>query len=204
MILADLDLEKALWEKGHKLVAGIDEVGRGSWAGPLVAAGVIFPQNFTIPAKLADSKQVSKKERKRLAALIRKTAVSINIVEIPVEKINEVGIGKATQLAFRKIVASFNPKPTYCLIDAFHIKYFSKTKQLAIKHGDIKSASIAAASIVAKVYRDDLMEALSQKYPRYGFEKHKGYGTTLHQKTIKKNGFCKIHRTSYNLSFLVS
>lgn len=204
MILPDLKLEKALWEKGHKLVCGIDEVGRGSWAGPLVAAGVILPQNFSIPANLADSKQVAKEERKRLAAIIKKTAVSINIVEVSVKKINAVGIGKATQLAFRKIVTTFKSNPTYYLVDAFQIKYFAKGKQLAVKHGDVKSASIAAASIVAKVYRDNLMEKLSRKYPQYGFERHKGYGTTLHQNNIKVNGFCKIHRTSYNLSFLNS
>lgn len=201
-ILPDLSYEKDLWQKGYKHVVGIDEVGRGSWAGPLVAAGVILPQNFKIPTGLADSKLVKEEERTRLAKLIQNEAISIKIVEVSHLSINKIGVGSATQTAFRKIINSITPSPDFCLIDAFSIKYLAKKKQLPIKHGDALCATIAAASIVAKVYRDDLMRRFAKNFPLYGFEKHKGYGTAAHQKAIKDNGFCQIHRTSYNLRFL--
>lgn len=204
MILPNMSYEKKLWQEGVNNIVGIDEVGRGSWAGPLVAAGVILPQNFKIPSGLADSKLVKKNSRRKLSKIIHKKAIAVHIIEIPNTKINRIGIGKATQEAFRKIISSITPIPDYCLIDAFYVKYIAKNRQHSIKHGDVICASIAAASIVAKVYRDDLMRKLSKLYPNYGFEKHKGYGTKLHQEAIKNFGFSQIHRTSYNLSFLVS
>lgn len=201
-ILPDLSYEKDLWQKGFKYIVGIDEVGRGSWAGPLVAAGVILPHEYKIPKGLADSKLVKKEERKRLAKLIQDEALSIKIVEVSNLQINKIGVGQATQKAFRKIINSISPAPDFCLIDAFYIKYLAKKRQLPIKHGDALCASISAASIVAKVYRDDLMRKLANLYPNYGFEKHKGYGTKFHQQAILDHGFSKIHRTGYNLRFL--
>lgn len=203
MILPDLSQEESLWQTGVKTIVGIDEVGRGSWAGPLVAAGVILPTDFNIPSGLADSKLISHKKRVELDKIIRKSSISLAIAEISCEIIDKIGITKATQIAFRKIVKSLSPRPQYCLVDAFHIKYISpEIRQKAIKHGDRICASIASASIVAKVYRDRLMESLGRKYPSYNFQKNKGYGTKDHQKAIQTFGFTKIHRTSYNLDFL--
>lgn len=204
MILPDLNFEKNYWQKGFKYIAGIDEVGRGSWAGPLVAAGVILPSDFEVPQGFADSKQLTSKKRDIFCKLIESQAVSFTIAEISNNKINIFGIAKATQIVFRKIVRNLNPAPNYLLIDAFHIKYFPKKKQLAIKYGDKKSATIAAASIIAKVYRDNLMTKFAQKFPKYSFEKNKGYGTKFHQQSIKSYGFTKIHRTSFNLDYLLT
>lgn len=202
MIPPDLKFEKNYWQKGLKYIAGIDEVGRGSWAGPLVAAGVILPVSFKIPQGFADSKQLTSKTRQIFSKFIISQAVSFSIAEISSKQINTFGITKATQIVFRKIARNLNPSPDYLLIDAFYIKYFPKKKQLAIKSGDKKSASIAAASIIAKVYRDNLMTKYAAKFPKYGFEKHKGYGTKYHQQSIKSYGFTKIHRTSFNLDYL--
>lgn len=202
MILPTLDLEKSLWQKGYQFIAGMDEVGRGSWAGPLVAAGVILPPNFVIPYGLADSKQVKPQIRSKLAKYIKETAIATYIAQIPAKAIDKFGIAKVTADAFRQIARKLSPTPQFCLIDAFHIKYFSQKKQMAVKNGDKICASIAAASIIAKVYRDNLMKRLHLSYPLYGFAKHKGYGTKLHQEAIRKYGFCKLHRTSWNLDFL--
>lgn len=202
MVLPTLKVEKTLWNQGLEFVAGIDEVGRGSWAGPLVAAGVILPHDFKLPVGLKDSKQLTKKKREVLDVLIKNSAVAYSIVEVTHEKIKNVGLGAANQMAFRKIIKNLNPQPDFTIVDAFRIKYFNKSKQMAIKFGDARCATIAAASIIAKVYRDKLMDKLSGIYPNYGFEKNKGYGTKIHQDAILKYGFCHIHRTNYNLNFL--
>lgn len=198
----DLSFEKSLWQKGFNYIAGIDEVGRGSWAGPVVAAGVILPKNFTIPQIFGDSKQLKPLLRQKLSKFIEETAVAYFISEVSVGKINKIGVGKASQIAFRKVAKFLTPKPQFILMDAFYIKHLNRKNQLAIKGGDQLSASIASASIIAKVYRDNLMKKLSKAYPQYGFGKHKGYGTKNHQLAIKTHGFSKIHRTSYNLGFL--
>lgn len=202
MVLPTLDIESSLWQKGHKYVVGIDEVGRGSWAGPLVAAGVILPVDFEIPLGLTDSKLVKPLARTRLAKIIKGLSLGFYISEISPKEIDKIGIGKATFVAFRQIAKKIIPGADFCLVDAFHVKYLSSKKQLAVKSGDKICASIAASSIIAKVYRDDLMKKLHITYPNYGFAKHKGYGTKTHQQAIKKYGFSKIHRRSYNLDFL--
>lgn len=204
MILPDLKFENSLRQKKFKHIVGIDEVGRGSWAGPLVAAGVILPINCKIPSGLADSKLLTATKRKRIAQEIRNVSLGVYIAQISSDKITKVGLSKATNLVFREIARKIRPKADFCLIDAFYIKYFSRKKQLAIKHGDAICASIAAASIIAKVYRDELMEKLGFKYPKYNFAKNKGYGTLEHQNAISRYGYTKIHRTSYNLNFLFS
>lgn len=204
MFLPNLDFETNLWKKGINYIVGIDEVGRGSWAGPLVAAGVILPKTFKIPVGFADSKQLTQKSRESFSTFIQKIALGFFIAEVSSDQITKSGLTKTTQKVFSQIIKNIKPKQEYVLVDAFHIKYLPKSKQTAIIRGDEKCASIAAASIIAKVYRDNLMEKYSRLYPAYGFEKHKGYGTKLHQIAIKKHGFSQIHRTSYNLNFLFS
>lgn len=204
MNLPGLSHEVSLWQKGIKFIAGIDEVGRGSWAGPVVAAGVILPKTFIVPSIFGDSKQLKPLQRQKLSKIIKQISVSYYIAQVNVSTINKVGIGRASQVAFRKVVKSLDPRPQFILIDAFYINHIAKKTQMAIKGGDQISASIAAASIIAKVYRDNLMKKLAKKYPYYSFGKHKGYGTKLHQEAIKKHGFSKVHRTSYNLGYLIS
>lgn len=194
--------EEKLWNEGFLAVCGLDEVGRGSWAGPLVVGAVILPENFEIPPGFGDSKQVKPQSRKKLSEYIKNQAESWVISEVPVSQINKVGIGKATHIAFRKAIKSLSKKPDFILVDAFYVKHVSRKNQKAIINGDEKCASIAAASIIAKVYRDNLMKKLSRTYPQYGFGKHKGYGTKNHQEAIKKFGFSRIHRQSFDLSFL--
>ena len=202
MIEPSLDVEKSLWKRGYKHIAGIDEVGRGSWAGPVVAAAVILPRDFKIPENFGDSKQLKPRQREKMTKVIKKTAVSWAIAEVPVLTINRLRIGKAIQIAFRKSLKDLHEKADFVIVDAFHIKHVNRKNQKAIKKGDQKCVTIAAASIIAKVYRDDLMKKLSKNYPLYGFGRHKGYGTRYHQDAIKKFGFCQIHRTSYNLNYL--
>ncbi len=204
MILPTLALEKSLWQKGFLNIVGIDEVGRGSWAGPLIVAGVIFPQDFEIPENLADSKALKHTQRVKLANIIQNKGVGTYIVEISHRRIDKIGMGKATQEAFRKVARNIKPKPDFVLVDAFYIKHFSKKTQMAVKNGDKICASISAASIIAKVYRDRLMRKLHFTFPDYGFGKHKGYGTKLHQQAIKTHGFSKIHRMSFNLGYLIT
>ena len=204
MRLPDFSFEKNLRSQAFLKIAGIDEVGRGSWAGPLVAAGVVLPDNFVPPEGFSESKSVSPRKRAEFAYLIDKAAITISIAEVPADIIDKIGISKATDKAFRIVAGGFNPQPDFFLLDAFYIKHFSKKKQLAIKKGDDRSVSIAAASIIAKVYRDSLMIKVSKTFPLYGFGKHKGYGTRVHQEAIRKYGFTQIHRTSYNLNYLNS
>lgn len=202
MIVPTLKLEKALWRQGYRNIVGIDEVGRGSWAGPLVAAGVIFPQNINLPKGLADSKLISAKKRVILAKLIKNLAIATKIVEISSQKLDKIFLKTAAQCAFRKIANTIRPKPDYCLIDAFYIKHLAKSRQEAVREGDKICASIAAASIIAKVYRDNLMVKYHTIYPNYGFTRNKGYGTLEHQTAIVNYGFTKIHRMSYKLKYL--
>ncbi len=199
MIFSTLNLEKSLWRDGYSYVCGIDEVGRGCFAGPVVVGAVIFSPDSVLPEGIADSKLLKPKQREDLAKLIKYNATAWAVAEISVTIINKVGIGQATQMAFRKVVKSLEKSPDYILIDAFYIKHLNRKRQQAVKDGDKICASISAASIVAKVYRDKLMKSLHKKYPHYGFAKHKGYGTKLHQAAIKKYGLSRIHRTSFNL-----
>ncbi len=194
-----LAIERSLWRKGFRLVAGVDEVGRGAFAGPVVAAAVILPQDFTIPPNFADSKQLKPQQRKALAQVIKGKAIAYSVAEIGVMAINKFGIGKATQMAFRKAIKNLKPAPNFILIDAFYVKHLKRQNQLAIVKGDERSASIAAASILAKVHRDALMKKLALKYPLYGFAKNKGYGTNAHRAVLVKYGLSRVHRRSFRL-----
>src|SRR3989344_5586412 len=204
MRLPNFSFEKRHKNQGFLNIAGIDEVGRGSWAGPLVAAAVVLPDDFAIPPGFSESKSVSPQKRVEFAILVKKAAISIFVAEVQADVIDKIGITKATDKAFRLVAKGLNPHPDFFLLDAFYIKHFPKKKQLAIVKGDKKSVSIAAASIIAKVHRDSLMVKLSKAYPQYDFGKHKGYGTRIHQEAIRAYGFCDIHRTSYNLNYLTS
>lgn len=200
---ASFEEENRLWKDGFALVAGVDEVGRGAWAGPVVAAAVIFPRKIAFPDELYDSKLILPRQRERLTKLVYQYAVSVGLGVVGVKTINKFGIGKATQKAFRKAVRALTIDPEKILIDAFYIKYLDKKNQIPLKKGDQICATIAAASIVAKVYRDSIMRKLSRIYPVYGFGVHKGYGTAYHQKVIRKNNLCAIHRKSFDLSYLI-
>lgn len=208
-----LKKEKKLWEKGYTLVIGADEVGRGAFAGPLVTAAVAFSPFCKLPAKLAqdinDSKKLSPKKREYLSPLIQSHAKIFVVKQVSVTVINRVGIGKATEMAFRKTIQSLllnvldsHEKP-FLLIDGFYVRYI---KHIGLKHqkaiikGDQISLSIAAASILAKVYRDKLMRNFGNIYPQYGFAQHKGYGTKYHQQAMKRYGLTLLHRTSFDFS----
>lgn len=199
MIFPTLELEKKLWQKGYRYICGIDEVGRGCFAGPVVAGAVIFSIDSILPEGIADSKLLKPRTRERLSGLIKKQALAWSVAEISVMEINKHGIAKATQMAFRKSLKNLSHQADFVLIDAFSIKHLNRKKQQAVPSGDKKCASISAASIIAKVYRDKLMKKLHQKYPQYGFAKHKGYGTKAHREALKKYGLSKIHRKSFNL-----
>src|SRR3989344_1571878 len=216
MKIPNFKFEKELWRKDYRLVAGIDEVGRGAWAGPLVAAATIFRSSLQGSAflqglalkyfkarpygtygKIRDSKQLSPLQRERLDPFIKKNCLAYSIAEISVKIINREGIAKATQRAFRKCLKSLKPQADFVLVDAFPVKYLAGKRQMPIIKGDQKSLSIAAASIIAKVYRDNLIRKLHEKNGRYSFDKNKGYGTKLHQELIRKHGISKDHRINF-------
>jgi ribonuclease HII len=200
MVYANNKYEKELWEKGYHYIVGIDEVGRGSWAGPAVVGAVIFPRYYEPPYQLADSKQLSSAKRKELVSKIQTTAIRYAIEEVPIEEINKYGIGVAIQNRFKEMVKHLDPQPDFILIDGFIIKDIEKEKQKAIIKGDEQSISIAAASILAKEYRDQLMREMHQKDPRFGFNKHAGYGTEKHRMALRKYGLSQYHRKSYDLT----
>lgn len=196
--------EQKLWARGNHFIAGVDEVGRGAWAGPVVASAVVFPKNINFPEYLYDSKLILPRHREKMARLIQKQAVSVSLGVIGLPTINKYGIGKSTQKAFRAAIRGLTVEPDQILIDAFYIKHLNRENQTPIKKGDQVCATIAAASIVAKVYRDRLMRRLSRRYPAYLFGVNKGYGTKAHQEAIRENNFCAIHRKSFNLAYLTS
>ncbi|KRM91457.1 ribonuclease HII [Fructilactobacillus florum] len=185
--------EKQFWEMGQ-LVAGIDEVGRGPLAGPVVAAAVILPHDFAV-LSVNDSKQLSDHKRRKLVPLIKQQAISYSSAVVSSEIIDQLNIYEATRLAMKKAVLGLLPKPNHLLVDAMTIDL--PITQTKIIKGDTKSNSIAAASIIAKVTRDDLMIAYDQKFPGYGFAHNDGYGTQAHLTAMNRLGITPIHRRSF-------
>ena len=183
------------------LLCGIDEVGRGPLAGPVYAAAVILPKDSDI-LYLNDSKKLSEKKREELYDVIMEKAVAVGIGYSTCERIDEINILQATYEAMKKAVDSLSVKPGALLIDAVHVPQLESYKQISIIKGDAKSVSIAAASIVAKVTRDRVMKELALKYPEYGFESNKGYGSAEHIAALKKYGPCEIHRRSFIGNFV--
>jgi ribonuclease HII len=186
--------ERKLKPAGYKFIGGIDEVGRGPLAGPVVAACVILPLELELPG-LNDSKQIVAKERTILSEIIKRKAVAWGIGVVDHQEIDRINILQATKKAMVEAVKLIGHQPDYLLIDALKIPV--DIPQEAVVHGDTLSASIAAASIVAKTYRDSLMEMMDVLYPEYGFKEHKGYGTARHREAIARYGSCPIHRMSF-------
>lgn len=197
--LSTLKIEQECWNQGLKLVCGLDEVGRGSFAGPVVVGAVVFPEKVILPEGIKDSKLLTPKQRDKLSIAIKAQAVCWAVAKIGLDYINSVGIGKATQMAFNQAVKNLQVMPDFLLVDAFYIDQIDRGIQKAVKDGDKICASISAASIIAKVYRDALMVDLHTKYPQYNFARNKGYGTLEHRLALKKYGVCELHRKSFNL-----
>jgi ribonuclease HII len=196
----NLDYEQNLIKSGYQFIAGVDEVGRGPLAGPVVAAAVIFPPDFILTDDfkfLTDSKKISEKRRLQLFPLIKYAAIACEIGVVSHTTIDRINILEASLLAMAKAVKKLTVQPDYLLVDGkFTIKQLS-IRQKAIINGDALVASIAAASIIAKVSRDWLMDSYHQDYPHYGFNQHKGYGTKAHLTAIQAHGPCPIHRLSF-------
>ncbi|HNU06572.1 MAG TPA: ribonuclease HII [Pyrinomonadaceae bacterium] len=182
--------------EGYRFIAGVDEVGRGCLAGPVVAGACILDLSKPIPEFLNDSKQVSEKRRIGLDEQIRATCVAFAIGEVSAEEIDATDILRATMKAMKIAIMSLEPAADYLLIDALRLKEILLPQKAIIK-GDATSVSIAAASIIAKTYRDDLMKRHAEGFPQYGFEKHVGYGTTAHFAAIREHGPCELHRKSF-------
>jgi len=190
-----LEFENSVYETGKNLIAGIDEAGRGPLAGPVCAAAVIFPKGLVIE-EINDSKKLTEKKREKLFDVIIEKAVAYSIEFCYPDEIDEINIRQATHKAMEKAVNGLKIKPEHILIDGNDNIPFDFPYTYIVK-GDAKSQSIAAASILAKVSRDRLMVELDEKYPQYGFAKHKGYGTKAHMEAIQQYGVSEVHRKSF-------
>ena len=187
--------------KSFGLVAGIDEAGRGPLAGPVVCACVIMPlEQENLIEGINDSKKLSSKKREQLFDKIIEKAISYCIVEVDEKTIDRINILQATKMGMKNALDGLKIKPSTVLIDA--VKIDTEINQVNIIKGDAKSYNIASASILAKVYRDRLMDKFALQFPQYGFEKHKGYGTKLHIEMLKKYGKCDIHRDTFIKNFV--
>lgn len=193
---SSFSLEHKLLAKGYNFIAGVDEVGRGPLAGPIVAAAVIFPPKTKIKG-LADSKTLTHEKREKLFVEIEERALAIGIASLNHRKVDKLNIGKANLLVMKMAIQKLSVQPDYLLIDGRTIKLDLLVPLEGIIGGDGKISSIAAASIIAKVTRDRMMFRYHKKYPRYGFDCHKGYGTKLHLARLIKFGPCPIHRRSF-------
>jgi len=189
-----IEIEERLWKQGYRFVCGVDEVGRGPLAGPVVAAAVILPVGLRIDG-IADSKTLTPAKRLELSEIIWESAVAVGMGAASHVVIDRIGILNAAHLAFQRALHHLSLTPDHLLVDGYPIPYAGE--QTALIKGDSRSQSIAAASIIAKVTRDHLMETLDPRYPCYGFARHKGYGTVLHREALTKHGPCPFHRRSF-------
>lgn len=195
-----LEIEDELYEKGYKIICGVDEAGRGPLCGPVVAAAVILKPDDMIEG-VNDSKKLSPKKREVLYDVIMEKALAVGIGIKDVDVIEKVNILNATKLAMKEAIQNLKIKPEYVLIDGNQMIDIDIEAQTVIS-GDAKSESIAAASIIAKVTRDRMLIEYDKKYPEYGFKNHKGYGTKAHIEAIKKYGLTPIHRKSFCTKFI--
>lgn len=189
--------ERACQRNGYRQIAGIDEAGRGALAGPVIAAAVILPIHCSIEG-LTDSKQLTPKQRDRLSDEIYRVAVSVGIGSVDNHLVDKLNVLEATLLAMRQAIENLTPHPDYLLVDGINFPVTDIPGE-AIKKGDSRSYSIAAASIIAKTTRDRQMIALDRTYPDYGFSQHKGYPTSQHRQAIAQLGASDIHRHTFKL-----
>ena len=192
------EYERKYLDKGLSLICGVDEVGRGPLAGPVVCCAVIMPTNELIDG-VTDSKKLTEKKRNELAIKIKEKAICYNIFEISEKEIDEINILNAVKKCMLSAITGLKLTPDITLVDGNDIN-LPINAEYVVK-GDLKSYTIGCASILAKVYRDNLMVELSSTYPEYGFEKHKGYGTKTHIEKIKEIGPCKLHRKTFIKNF---
>lgn len=192
-------IERECKDKGYCVICGVDEAGRGPLAGPVCAAAVILPPHLELPG-LNDSKKLSDKKRRELFPLIQEQAIAYGIAFADHQEIDEMNILQATYLAMQRAIDQLEGKADLALIDGNRAKDFGLPVQTVVK-GDSRSASIAAASILAKVTRDDYMLEMAKQYPEYGFEIHKGYGTKAHYEALRTHGACPIHRKTFLKKF---
>lgn len=196
-----LTFEKQLLSEGAKYICALDEVGRGPLAGPVVCAAVIMPleENLLIEG-IDDSKKLSEKKREELSLLIKERAITYSICEASHEEIDKINILEATKLCMLRCIGSLSIMPDALLVDG-NFSLDIPIRQNSVIGGDALSYSIGAASIIAKVYRDNLMCEMDKIYPEYQFAKHKGYGTKIHLDAIREHGLCKIHRKTFTRKF---
>lgn len=192
-------IEDSLYSEDIRMICGIDEAGRGPLAGPVCAAAVILPPHLEIPG-LDDSKKLTDKRRRELMPVIKEQAIAYGIGFASHDEIDQINILQATFLAMERALAQLQVKPDFALIDGNREKDFGVPVKTVVK-GDSLSANIAAASVLAKVTRDDLMEAMAVDYPQYGFEIHKGYGTKAHYAALTEHGPSPIHRITFLKKF---
>ena len=193
------EIENSLYAEGYQMICGVDEAGRGPLAGPVCAAAVILPKDLVLPG-LNDSKKLTDKKRRELFPIIKEQAIAYGIGLASHEEIDEINILQATYLAMERAIAQLEGKADFALIDGNRAKDFGLPVRTVIK-GDSLSASIAAASVLAKVTRDDIMLEMAEKYPEYGFEVHKGYGTKAHYEALRAHGHSEIHRLTFLKKF---
>ena len=189
------EIEQGYFDKGINVICGVDEAGRGPLAGPVCAAAVILPAGLVIEG-LDDSKKLSDKRRRELFPIIKESAIAYGIAFASESEIDDINILQATFLAMERALQQLTVKPQIALIEGNRLKDFGLPAE-AVVHGDSRSASIAAASVLAKVTRDDYMLEMAAEYPQYGFDVHKGYGTKVHCEAILKYGPCPIHRKTF-------
>ncbi len=194
--MPDFSFEKEFRAKGYNLICGVDEAGRGPLAGPVCAAAVILADDCEIEG-LNDSKKLTEKKREQLFDIIIDKAVAYSIAFASVEEIEEFNILNATYIAMNRAIDTLKQRADFAIIDGNRIPKDISVPAAALVKGDMKSMSVAAASVLAKVSRDRLMLEYDQKYPCYNFKKHKGYGTREHYDAIRESGICEIHRKSF-------
>ena len=198
-----LDYERHLWRLGFGAIAGLDEAGRGAWAGPVTAAAVILPQDETVSQTLEevrDSKMMTTKQREASRKAIEGNAAAWAVGFSSEKEIDAIGIARATRVAMRRALHKLMQTPQYLIIDYLTLREAS-CPQISLPFGDRISLSVAAASVLAKTYRDAYMVELERKYPGYGFATHKGYGTPQHRQLLREKGISDVHRKSYKPVF---
>lgn len=200
MVYPDTKLEEKLWKSNFKYVVGVDEAGRGPLAGPVVVGAVLIENPSQVVQSVRDSKKMTKKQREKAFVEIQEKSSAFGIGIVNAKQIDRVGIKEAVKeamiLAVNEIERKIGKKVNYIISDAA-VYLLEDYKMMSITHGDTHHYSISAASVLAKVKRDQIMEEYSKKYPKYGFERHMGYGTKVHIEAISKYGVCDIHRRSY-------